>query len=311
MKLISVVIPAFNEEENIPVLAARLVDIFATLPAYDYELLFVDDGSSDKSLEVLQTLHQENNKINYLSFSRNFGHQNALKCGLYYAKGDCAISMDADMQHPPALLPSFIEKWEEGYEIVYTQREADKNLSFFKNKTSSLFYKIIDKLSDVTLEEGTADFRLLDKKVLNVINNLKENDLFIRGMIAWIGFKQFKIKYTPDKRFAGTTKYSFSKMLKLAVTGITAFSIKPLKVALLMGIAISIFAFIYAMYAVAMYFFTDETVPGWTSVLVSVLLIGGLQLMTLGIIGEYLGRLFMQAKYRPDFIVRESSVDKP
>lgn len=309
MPLVSIVVPAFNEEENIPVLAAKVDEVFKSLGKYEYELIFVDDGSKDDSMRVLKELRAQNPSVHYLSFSRNFGHQSALRCGLVHARGQCVISMDADLQHPPAMLPQFLDYWEQGYEVIYTQRIEDKTLPFFKRKMSSLFYKIIDKLSEVTLEEGTADFRLLDAKVVKVLKEMKENGLFLRGMISWIGFKQQKIAYMPDKRFAGTTKYSFSKMLKLAIMGITAFSVKPLQLALVAGMVISAFAFVYAMYAICMYIFTNETVPGWTSVLVSVLLIGGLQLVTLGVLGEYIGRLFMQAKYRPDFIVRESSLE--
>lgn len=308
--LVSIVVPAFNEAENIPELAKQLSEVFQSLSAtYRYELLFVDDGSSDNSLGLLARMHQANSAIKYLSFSRNFGHQSALKCGLKHAKGDCVISMDADLQHPPSMIPHFLKAWQEGYEVVYTQRQEDPSLPFLKQKTSALFYWIINALADLKLEDGTADFRLLDRKVIDAINELQETDLFLRGMISWIGFRQLKISYTPNKRFAGQTKYSFHKMMRLAIAGITAFSVKPLKIALFVGGLISILTFGYALYALGVYFFTNKAVPGWTSVLVSVLFIGGLNLITLGIIGEYIGRLFLQAKHRPDYIVREKVLD--
>ena len=302
---VSVVIPAFNEENNILPLAKQLKDVLPDT----FEVLFVDDGSTDSTLDVLKQLHQEDNRFRYLSFSRNFGHQNAIKCGIDYATGECIITMDADLQHPPSLIPEMISKWKEGYDIVYTQRLEEKEISFFKRCSSSFFYSIMNKLSDVKLDPGSADFRLVDQRVAEIIRNTNESNLFIRGFVSWMGFRQYRITYHAASRHSGKTKYSFRKMISFALNGITSFSIKPLRFSIVMGMLISFFAFIYAMYAVVLYmFFPERAVAGWASVLVSVLFMGGIQLLFLGVLGEYLGKLFMQSKNRPTYIVKEKSL---
>jgi dolichol-phosphate mannosyltransferase len=304
---ISVIIPAFNESGNIIPLVTRLNEVLNEYP--DRQILFIDDGSTDNSLQILHQLHQQDNRIGYISFSRNFGHQHALRCGIDYADGDCVISMDGDLQHPPELIPEMIKKWQEGYDIVYTQRTEEEGIGVFKKMTSALFYKLMNYLSDVTLEPGTADFRLLDARVANVIRNSHEQGLFVRGFISWMGFRQYKITYRAAPRYSGSTKYSIRKMLSFALNGITSFSIKPLRFSIIAGALISALAFVYAMYAVMLYlFYPEKAVPGWASVLVSVLFIGGIQLLFLGVLGEYLGKLFMQAKQRPGYIIKESSI---
>ncbi len=308
--LISIIVPAFNEEENLAVTVQKIVEKLANLgDQYSFELLFVNDGSSDKTLSLLRQLHQKYpDLVHYLSFSRNFGHMSALRCGYDHARGQAVICMDADLQHPPAYIPVFLEKWAEGYEIVFTSRQDDEKTGWFKRLSSKYFYRLMNRFSDVSIEPGAADFRLLDRKVVDLIRQSQETDLFIRGFIPWVGFRQFMIPYTPDKRFAGQSKYTFKKMLRLALNGITAFSVRPLRIATFLGVCISGFAFLYAMYALYAHLVLKETVQGWTSVLISVLVMGGLQLLTLGIIGEYLGRLFIQAKGRPPYIVQESSL---
>jgi dolichol-phosphate mannosyltransferase len=302
---LSVVIPAFDEEGNLHELTGKLVPI---LKVYrDYEIILVDDGSKDRTLEILKELHRGNQRVRYLSLSRNFGHQNALKAGLDHASGDCVITMDADLQHPPELIPQLVEKWLEGYEIVYTTRKDDPNLSFSKRKTSGLFYRLMNRISDVHIDKGASDYRLLDRSVVEVLKNINEYYLFFRGMTAWIGFKQCAVEFTPAQRFAGETKYSFRNMLGFALTGITSFSLKPLRVSVFLGLLFAIMAFIYGIYAIAMKLFTDQTIPGWTSVLASVLFIGGIQLIVLGIIAEYIGKLFIESKRRPHYIVKEKS----
>ena len=302
---VSVVIPAFNEENNILPLTKQLKEVLQD----DFEVLFVDDGSTDSTLDVLKQLHQEDNRFRYLSFSRNFGHQNAIKCGIDHATGECIITMDADLQHPPSLIPDMISKWKEGYDIVYTQRVEEKEISFFKRFSSALFYSIMNKLSEVKLDPGTADFRLVDQRVAEIIRNTNESNLFIRGFVSWMGFRQYRLTYHASPRHSGKTKYSFRKMFSFALNGITSFSIKPLRFSIVMGMLISFFAFIYAMYAVVLYiFFPERAVAGWASVLVSVLFMGGIQLLFLGVLGEYLGKLFMQSKNRPTYIVKEKSL---
>lgn len=304
--LLSLVIPLFNEEENIQPLYDA---IDKATKGISIEIIFVDDGSKDKSLAIIKNLSQKDDRIQFLSFSRNFGHQNALKAGIDYSKGDCVISMDADLQHPPELIPSLIEKWKEGYDVVYTIRKYDKKTAFFKKITARLFYGIIRSLSKTKIEKGTADFRLLDKKIIKEIKALKENYLFLRGMVSWMGFSQSSITYIAPERQAGKTKYSFRKMIKFAFSGITSFSTKPLQLSTFFGFLIAGAAFIYALYAIIASTFTDVVIEkGWTSVIVSVLFIGGIQLIMIGILGEYLGKLFIENKRRPNYIIKEKNI---
>ena len=214
-----IIIPAYNEEGNITTVAAAVEEVFKNL-AHDYYILFADDGSTDNTLSIIEELSRQNSKIKFISFSKNNGHQVALKAGIDYSDADCVITMDADMQHPPALIADMIAKWEQGCDVVYTIRKDQKNLSFFKRITSTLFYKLLGKLSDIELENGSADFRLLDKKVTDEIRKIKENDVFLRGLVKWIGFKQTAIQYEPSERFSGQTKYSYRKMMLLALQGI-------------------------------------------------------------------------------------------
>ena len=305
---ISVVIPSFNEEGNIEVLATRLIEVLKTV-RYDYEVIFVDDGSSDNTLERLKTLSHLDNNLFYLELSRNFGHQNALKAGYDYADGDCIISMDSDMQHPPEMIPQFLEKWEEGFDVVYTCREYQDEATIFKTKTSDLFYKMMNSLSDTKLEKGTADFRLISRNVANVLSTLNENGLFVRGLIKWLGFKQFAIHYQCEARFSGKSKYNLKKMVKFAVQGITAFSVRPLYMATGVGLFFSLLAILYIPYILISYF-TGHVVSGWTSILATIVFFGGIQLMVLGIIGMYLGKLFMQSKQRPNYIIRSTNLQR-
>lgn len=303
---VTIVIPCLNEQENITHLYAEVCNVLNKCNI-NYTILFVDDGSTDETLTELQKLHESDPKVKYLSLSRNFGHQNALKAGLDYASGDCVISLDADLQHPPMLMHEMIEKWQQGYEVVYTLRKETEDISWAKKISSKAFYKLINFLSDVKIEDGAADFRLLDRKVIDVLRDNRENFLFMRGLIAWYGFKQIAIEYNAEKRFAGTSKYSLKKMLKLATNGIVSFSIKPLKISMLLGSIIAFSAFVYALYVLYIALFTHMAVPGWASVTFSVLLVGGINLLMLGIIGEYLGKLFIQSKNRPNYVIREQS----
>ncbi len=307
-KLVSIVVPSFNEEGNVETLALRLTVIFKTLP-YQYEIIFIDDGSSDHTLDRLKSLASLGDEFFYLELSRNFGHQNALKAGYDHASGDCVICMDSDLQHPPELIPQFLEKWEEGYDVVYTTREYADEATFFKRKTSDVYYRILNSLSDTKLEKGTADFRLIDRKVVNVLTQLPENGLFMRGLIRWLGFRQFAINYVCDPRFSGKSKYTFKRMLNFAVEGITAFSVRPLNIAIGIGLFFSVTAILYVPYILISYF-SGHVVSGWASLLATIAFFGGMQLMVLGIIGMYLGKLFMQAKQRPNYVVRSSNLVK-
>jgi glycosyltransferase involved in cell wall biosynthesis len=303
--IVSIVIPAFNEAGNIEQLVIKLKDTL--MDYHNYEILFVDDGSEDKTLEILKVLCRRYNRVRYISLSRNFGHQNALKAGLDHALGDCVITMDADLQHPPYLIPQLITKWQEGYEVVYTIRLDDPSVSFLKRKTSNLFYKLMNWLSDIHIPKGTADFRLLDRSVVDVLKDTKEYHLFIRGITAWVGFRQYALEYVPDERYSGKSKYTIKRMAGFALTGITSFSLKPLRLSILLGLFFAVLAFGYGVYAILMKFFTDQAVPGWASVLASVMFIGGVQLIVLGIIGEYIGKLVMESKQRPHYVIKEKS----
>ncbi|GAB3905560.1 glycosyltransferase family 2 protein [Mucilaginibacter boryungensis] len=307
-KKISIVIPSFNEAGNIAELVQRLTAVLKTVP-YRYEVIFIDDGSSDNTLEILKSLNSKDDNLYYLELSRNFGHQNALKAGYDYADGDAIISMDGDLQHPPELITQFLEKWEEGYDVVYTTREYQDEVSYFKTKSSEIYYNMINSLSDTKLEKGTADFRLIDRKVANVLVSLDENGLFIRGLIKWLGFKQYAINYQADARFSGRSKYTLKRMIRFAVEGVTAFSVRPLNIAIGIGAFFSLMSLCYIPY-IAWTLMYGHEVPGWASVLASVVFFGGVQLMVLGIIGLYLGKMFMQAKNRPNYIVRSTNLVK-
>ena len=304
-KKISFVIPVFNEAINIPLLYQELISTLAGI-SYQCEFIFVDDGSTDGSLALLKGLAEKNSNVFYIELSRNFGHQYALKAGLDLSEGDCVISMDCDLQHPPEVAKKLIEKWEEGYDVVYTRRKEDKKLPRLKRKTSLLFYKILNKISDVKLENGTADFRLMDRNILDAFSHLNESELFIRGLIKWSGFKQTAVDYEPRERFAGETKYDFRKMVSFALRGITAFSVKPLQLIAYLGIILFIISMILVPYALVS-FLIGRTVSGWTSLMISIIFFGSLQLLMTGIIGLYISKLVIQSKHRPHYFIRETN----
>jgi glycosyltransferase involved in cell wall biosynthesis len=300
-----VVIPCYNEQDNIEPVTNRLESILQKYA--DYELIFIDDGSTDKTLSIIKLVKQKNPRIKYLALSRNFGQQNALKAGIDHATGDCLISLDADLQHPPELIDTLIQKWQEGYDIVYTIRKDSEIIPLWKRIADWIFYKFINIISTIDIPIGTADFRLLDKKVVAVLKDINEPFIFLRGIIAWMGFNQFAVEYIPQKRFSGATKYTFRKMVWLAITGITSFSIRPLHLATFLGLFLAFICVLYALYAIYMVLFSHQTVLGWASVIVSVLFIGSIQLIILGIIGEYLGKLFIASKKRPNYIIKETN----
>ncbi len=305
-KLVSIVIPAFNEEENLLTIIDRIEKVFEGL-GYNFEIIIVDDGSSDNTIKNLQDEIANKHHLFFIEFSRNFGHQAALMAGLNNATGDCVISLDADLQHPPEMFAQMLQKWEEGYEVVYTRRLSDPTLPFKKRKFSELFYKLLNSLSDVEIESGTADFRLLDKVVVQNLIQFKEMDPFIRGLVKLVGFKQFAIDYVPAARFKGASKYSISKMQKLALHGVTSLSIKPLHTAVYLGFFFSFLSLLYIPY-ILFAFYNGTEVSGWASLIMTVVFFGGLQLIILGFLGIYLGKMFMQAKNRPNYIIRSTNI---
>ena len=305
-KRISIVIPVCNEQANIATVIAALESAFQSLP-YNYTVTFIDDGSNDGTLEEIKAQAITNKQIFFISLARNFGHQNALKAGLDLADGDCVIMMDGDMQHPPDLIPEMLQLWEAGHDIVYTIRNDHKEIPLMKRKTSDMFYNLINNLSDIELEPGTADFRLMDKKVVEIFRAFKETDLFMRGLVKWMGFRQIGIEYDPAQRTKGKSKYTLKKMIRFALQGITSFSTRPLYIAAYLGFIFSLVSLLYIPYIIYSYYF-GQIISGWASVIATIAFFGGLQLMILGIIGMYLGKLFMQSKQRPHYIVKESNI---
>ena len=305
-KQISIVVPVNNEEANVSVLIAALKNLFLSLP-YSYSVIFVDDGSTDGTLDVLKRESTVANNVFFISLARNFGHQNALKAGLDMVDGDCAIMMDGDMQHPPALIPEMLQLWESGNDVVYTIRKDHKEIPLMKRKTSNMFYNLINNLSDIELEPGTADFRLMDSKVVAAFRAFTETDLFMRGLVKWMGFRQIGIEYDPAQRTQGKSKYTVKKMIRFALQGITSFSIRPLYIAVYLGFIFSLLSLLYVPYIIYSIYF-GHAISGWASMIATIAFFGGLQLMILGIIGMYLGKLFMQSKQRPHYIIKESNL---
>lgn len=298
---ISIVIPGLNEQRNIALIYDKLSQ---ALLGESYEIIFVDDGSQDRTPEEIATLAGKDQRVRGLSLSRNFGHQAALKAGLDFANGEAVISMDCDLEHPTEIIPQMLKLWREGSDVVITKRENSLKLPFLKQWTSRLFYWFLNQISEVPIEPGSADFRLMDRKVVMACRSLTENDLFWRGIIAWLGFRTSTLRYHQASRLHGQSKYNFKRMIRLSLAGITGFSVRPLYLGLYLGAFFATTSFCYLAYAVGVKLFGGESVLGWASVLASVLLIGGVQLLILGIMGIYLGRLFMQSKARPHYVIR-------
>lgn len=302
---LSIVVPVYNEKENLEHLYERLKTVLAPL-GHSYELIFVDDGSSDSTLDVLKSFQKQDGNVRILSFSRNFGHQIALTAGLDYASGKAVISLDADLQHPPELIPELVKRWKDGYDVVYTVRMDSGDTSWFKRITSKVFYRLMNFFSHTHIPEGGADFRLLNRRAVDTLKNIRERNRMLRGLVGWIGFNQIALPYQAAPRRGGAPKYSLLRMARLAMDGLTSFSSAPLYLATIFGFIVSIFSFLYAAYVLYARFFTDMTVPGWTSLVVVVLFLGGVQLICLGIMGEYIGKIYSEMKNRPLYLVRES-----
>ena len=303
---VSVIVPAHNEALNLPELCdalRRQLQVHGP-----YEILIVDDGSTDATLSVVKALAAFDPSVKYLALTRNFGHQSALRAGLDHVRGDCVITMDADHQHPPDLIPELVEKWRAGFKVVTTIRNDGKETSPFKRATAALFYRLAGLISEAPIKPGTADFRLLDRTVVDAIRQLGETDIFLRGIIPWLGFRTVEIHYTPHPRRHGESSYDLRRMLSLALTGITATSIQPLRAAIVFAAFVASLTVIYGLYAIGVFFLTDAAVPGWTSVIIVVSALGSLQLLILGIIGEYLGRVLRETRRRPSYIVRETNL---
>ena len=284
---LSIVIPVYNEEDNIKPLYSELVKI---LNGYNknYEILFIDDGSSDNSFNNIRNIHNTDDKVRGLSFSRNFGHQIALFAGLKHANGEIVISMDGDLQHPPSLIPQLIEEYKKGFDIVNTIRIDSQKTGWFKRRSATWFYKIMNRLSDTHIDPGSADFRLMSRKTVNAYLTIPEKDRFTRGLISWMGYKQSVVRYEVQDRLHGRSKYSLKKMIRFALNGITSFSSRPLRISFYLGVCIAMAGVLYGIYAMIK-FFQGEVVQGWTSILLSVLFIGGVILINFGYFGRVPG----------------------
>jgi dolichol-phosphate mannosyltransferase len=300
----SVVIPVYNEEEVLPRLHERLAAVLEQLKE-PYEIIFVNDGSQDRSYEIMREISRNDNRVKIIDLSRNFGHQTAITAGLDYAAGDAVILMDADLQDPPEVLPSFVEKWREGFDIVYAIRKKRKE-NILKRLCYKLFYRILRVISDVNIPLDSGDFALLSRQAVNAIRSARESNRFVRGIRGWIGFRQVGIEYERMERYAGEVKYTLSKLMKLAVDGMISFSSVPLRIIAYLGFTISFFSFVYIIYLVFLRLFADVAPQGWTSVMVSIFFVGGIQLTVLGIIGAYTGRIYDEVKRRPLYLIKRA-----
>jgi len=302
---ISVIVPMYNEEEVIGTTFTRLKEVMDST-GDRYELIFVNDGSKDRSADIIRELSNEHKEVVLIDFSRNFGHQIAITAGMDYARGDAIIIIDADLQDPPEIMLQMIEKWREGYEVVYGKRIKRKGETWFKKTTAMMFYRTLRALTSVDIPNDTGDFRLIDRKVCDVLKGLKEKNRFVRGLISWIGFKQTSVEFVREERFAGETKYPLKRMLQFALDAITSFSYKPLRIASYIGFTISFVSFIYLLIVLYQRLFTESTTAGWASIVAINLLFNGIILILLGVIGEYIGRIYDETKNRPLYIVREA-----
>lgn len=302
---VSLVVPCFNEEEVIAETHRRLSALADSLPSHRFEFLFVDDGSRDNTLLRLRQIVMADKRARVLAFSRNFGHQLAVTAGVDEAHGDAVVLLDADLQDPPEVVAGMLEKWREGWQVVYGTRAEREGESRFKRMTAHLFYRVLNYLSDTPIPLDTGDFRLMDRVVVDVLRDMPERDRFVRGMVSWVGFRQLALPYRRAARFAGTSKYPLRKMLRFASNGIISFSMRPLKLAMNVGLLCAGLACAGIVWAFAVRLATHNWVPGWTATIIAVLFLGGIQLVCTGILGEYIGRTYMQSKGRPLYIISE------
>jgi glycosyltransferase involved in cell wall biosynthesis len=303
-ELLSIVVPVFNEADVIDAFYERTKKVMKSLEWLSHEIIFMDDGSKDDSYLKLLSLGKADPNIRIIKFSRNFGHQIAITAGLDFAKGDAIVIIDSDLQDPPEIIPQFIDKWKEGYDVVYGIREKREGEKKFKLITASLFYKLLKRCTNIDIPMDVGDFRLVSRRVVEQIKMLREKDRFVRGLVSWVGFKQTGVYYLRDKRYAGETKYPLRKMVKFALDGVTGFSAVPLKLATWLGYIVSLLAFIYAC-SVFIQKALGITIQGWATIMVGMLFLGGVQLICLGIMGEYVGRIFREIKQRPMYIIED------
>ena len=305
MKKISVLIPCHNEEKSLPLLYPELVKLMDSISNYEWELMFVNDGSTDGTLELLRQLRQQDQRVNFVDLSRNFGKEAAMLAGFDYVTGDCMVIIDADLQDPPELIPEMIKWWEQGYEDVYAKRKTRGRESWLRKRLSLMFYRLLQSSSRFDVLQNVGDFRLLDRSCINALRQMRESERYTKGMYSWIGFKKKEIEFDRGNRVAGSSSWSFRQLFSLAIDGITSFTSLPLRISTVVGFIVSMLAFIYMIYVFIKALIWGDPVQGYPSLVILLLFLGGIQLLSLGIIGEYIGRIYNETKNRPDYIVRE------
>ncbi len=315
IQLLSVVVPAYNEQDVLPEFHRRLSAVLDTIPMA-VEVIYVNDGSQDETLLLLHGLHEEDERVAVLDLSRNFGKEIALTAGLHRATGDAVVVIDADLQDPPELIPKLIDQWHAGYDVVYAQRTRRAGESWIKKATASGFYRVMQRIGQVKLPQDTGDFRLLSRRAVDALNTIGEQHRFMKGLFAWIGFRQKAVPYERDARFAGNTKWNYWKLWNFAIEGITSFTIAPLKFATYLGLLTAVGAFVFGAYTIIKTLIFGNPVPGYPSIIVIMLFLGGIQLMAIGVLGEYIGRIFTETKRRPlyflnEYLPRRAGIDKP
>ena len=307
MKKITILVPCYNEEEALPILYNALKDLMDGNSSYLWDVLFINDGSHDKTIEVIKQLRDNDNRICYVDLSRNFGKEAAMLAGFDYATGDAVVIMDADLQHPPHVIPEMIKKWEEGYDDVYGKRLSRGKESWLRRQMSLWFYNLLQKTTRVEILQNVGDFRLLDRKCINELKKLRETERYTKGMYCWIGFKKTSVDFETQDRIAGESSWNFKGLLGLAIDGITSFTVAPLRISTIMGFLVSLVAFLYMCVVFVKTIFFGESVQGYPTLVILILFLGGVQLIFLGIIGEYLGKVFNETKNRPVYVVDEYS----
>lgn len=307
MKKVSIIIPAYNEQESLPLLYEAILKVTDSekMSAYDWEMLFINDGSQDRTLEVLKELRQKDSRVCYVDLSRNFGKENAMLAGFDYATGDCAVLMDADLQDPPQVMVDMLKKWEEGYEDVYAKRVSRGRESWIKKRLSLLFYKLLNKMSKVEMLQNVGDFRLLDRRCVEALRNMRESERYTKGLFCWIGYRKAEVTFDRGDRIAGETSWSFRSLTKLALNGIISFTTAPLHIATWIGLIVSLIAFLYLAFVFIKTLVFGDPVAGFPALMCVILMLGGIQLLCIGIIGEYVARLYNESKGRPVYIARE------
>ena len=311
MKTISILVPCYNEEAGLEIFYQAVSNITDNMPKYTFDFLFIDDGSSDQTLDIIKRLQEKNNNIFYISLSRNFGKEIAMLAGMDHVNSDACIIMDADLQDSPSLIPKMIAEWENGYFDVYAKRQHRNGETWFKKFSSKIYYRILNKLSDVPVLVDVGDFRLLDRQCIKALRSMRECQRYTKGLFSWIGYKKKSILYDRQPRKAGKTKWNYRKLIHLAIDGITSFSTVPLHVSSWLGFLVSFCAFFYMLFIILKTLIYGDSVPGYPSLVAIILFVGGIQLIVLGIIGEYLGKIFNESKNRPVYLVAESNITKP